>query len=630
MQTYFKYNKKIPGLCIVIFFIFSVITFGFTKATVDTKTHVWETVEIKLTAENSYSNPYMDVDVWVQLKGPDFNKRIYGFWDGDNIFRVRVVATAPGMWTWTSGSNQKDKGLNNTSGSFEAVEWTEAEKEENPNRRGIIRTNGHILEYADGTPFFLLADTHWASFTWRYPFKGAKPDAGIGFEEFIHCLKSKGFNSVAIIGCFPNWKCDRYFGKLKDNSGCPIRDPWKKPGQKGKSIDMHDENGNMPFVFPGKCNGKTDACADYDRINPAYWQNADKKMDWLWRQGFVPYLETVRRDHLHTWVAYHDFKRSFSRLLLYYQARYGTYNWIYSVFHFDTPPFLKEKFVEAVDHWYDTYGPMPFGQPTTIMSSRSSLEYFGHTDVTPWLKIHTSGNSTRNHAMYKNIENHFRQSPAVPAFNNEPYYVGVLLSFNKIQNEYPELNSDRDNYFGRAQMWGSVLSGGLAGHVYGSLSWPGFTTGEPDSYPRYGLHYWKTFEFDAHGQMRHFKDFILSEGKAYRDLVPASEDLQPRYSPAGEEFNLDGWAFMMRAKDKTLAYLYFENLCQKSVIHHMIPYGTYSAQWFNPRTGHFSNMGQGVLIADRDGKIRLPDYPGGNSQTSDNQDWAAKLVLQSR
>ena len=73
--------------------------------------HVWEKQEITLTAAKAYPNPYMDVTVWVDLTGPNFKKRVYGFWDGGRIFRVRILATARGEWTWTSGSTPSDDGL---------------------------------------------------------------------------------------------------------------------------------------------------------------------------------------------------------------------------------------------------------------------------------------------------------------------------------------------------------------------------------------------------------------------------------------------------------------------------------------------------------------------------------------
>ena len=141
--------------------------------------HVFEIKEIILTAENQYDNPYTEVECWVELKGPDFNKRVYGFWDGGQVFKVRLAATGPGVWYWTSGAEPSgDAGLNGQSGSFEAIRWTELEKGANNNRRGFIRAtpNGHALQYADGTPFFFIGDTWWSAPTWRYPLTGKAPD----------------------------------------------------------------------------------------------------------------------------------------------------------------------------------------------------------------------------------------------------------------------------------------------------------------------------------------------------------------------------------------------------------------------------------------------------------------------
>jgi len=79
---------------------------------------VWQTQEITFQAERDYPNPYTDVDVWIELKGPGFERRVYGFWDGGRTFKVRFVATAPGEWRWTSASNRSDDaGLNGGRGS---------------------------------------------------------------------------------------------------------------------------------------------------------------------------------------------------------------------------------------------------------------------------------------------------------------------------------------------------------------------------------------------------------------------------------------------------------------------------------------------------------------------------------
>src|SRR6266542_1170554 len=132
--------------------------------------HVWEKHEIALTSSRAYASPYTEVTVWVDLAGPGFQKRVYGFWDGGSAFRVRVVATRPGAWKWRSGSAPADPGLSGQTGSFAAIEWTEAEKQQNPLRRGFLRptANHHALEQADGSPFFVIGDTWYSVGTNRF------------------------------------------------------------------------------------------------------------------------------------------------------------------------------------------------------------------------------------------------------------------------------------------------------------------------------------------------------------------------------------------------------------------------------------------------------------------------------
>jgi len=156
---------------------------------------VWQKKEIVFEAEKSYENPYKQVEVWVDLKGPGFEKRCYGFWDGGKTFKVRIMATAAGNWSWRSGSNQRDSGLNGKTGTFSARDLSESEKEANPNLRGMIKAsaNGHAFEYADGTPFFLLGDTWWSAGTFRYPWYDDDRQRaiahGAGFKDYVRLRK---------------------------------------------------------------------------------------------------------------------------------------------------------------------------------------------------------------------------------------------------------------------------------------------------------------------------------------------------------------------------------------------------------------------------------------------------------
>src|SRR6516225_9419573 len=105
--------------------------------------HVWEKQELTFTAARTYTNAYTEATVWADLTGPNFNKRVFGFWDGGQTFRVRLVATQPGIWTWRSGSIPADDGLAGKSGSFEAVAWSESEKQANQLRRGFLRATAN-------------------------------------------------------------------------------------------------------------------------------------------------------------------------------------------------------------------------------------------------------------------------------------------------------------------------------------------------------------------------------------------------------------------------------------------------------------------------------------------------------
>jgi hypothetical protein len=596
------------------------------------KLHTWETFEITLLAEKEYNNFYTDVTCWVQLDGPELSKRVYGFWDGGNTFKVRVVATNPGKWHWQSSSNQPDdNGLNNKQGEFVAIAWSKKEIEQNPNHRGFIRASetGHALQYADGTPFFMIGDTWLAGATWRLPFRNAaspenyEPGPGIGFEDAVTYRKKQGFNSVSMISSFPNWEADSYANTYADSNGIFLRNAWEKfgyfvkPGQM-TSKDMHDESGNSPFAVSQKHKG----VADFDRINPEYFKSLDKKMQYLSEEGFVPLLESVRRDVCPSWKAYFDFNESFSRYVQYLISRYGSYNILFSGIHLDWIPkeysLTADEFNEALTYHLKKYGPLPFGQPHTTLINNSTYTQFGHGQSSPWLTMHSVGNNPRDHRVSAMLDTLFKLSPAYPAINFEPYYTGWDHSLNKPHGERPAANSARDNYFSRAMMYVSVLSGGLSGHVHGTAAYDITTTGEPAGFRP---HVWDALKYESANYMRHLGDFILSEGEKYQSLVPVQEDLVPRKASGSFEDGLDGWSYMMRTKEKDFALLYFENGSVKPVLKGFIPGKAYSLSWFDPQTGVWEKPFK--VKADEKGVLIIPSFP--DSHDPSITDWALKI-----
>ncbi len=588
----------------------------------------------------------MEVIFWVDLEGPDFHKRIYGFWDGDKQFKVRLTATRPGEWSWKSGSNQtKDKGLNEHSGTFFAVEWKEFEKAQNPTRRGFIRAseNGHALQYADGMPYFLIGDTWLAASTWRLPLRHAKadpeyqPGPGIGFEEAVQYRKAQGYNSVSMIAAFPNWDSDIHPSTYADENGIYLRNAWEKfdydvsddiglDASGGKSYwgtftakNMRDEVGNLAFAKSQNNPG----VSDFDRINPAYFKNLDQKMQYLNQQGFIPLLETVRRDVGPSWAAYFDFKTSFARYVQYLVARYGAFNFIFSKIHLDWIPddfsLTADAFNDALTYHLETYGPMPFGQPVTVLINDSTYQQFGHAAQVPWLTMHSVGNKPRDHRIAQALETQFRLDPAYPTINFEPYYTGWNHEINKPGGERPAADSERDNYFARAQMYGSVLSGGLSGHVHGTAAYDLTSTGEPEGARP---HFWDAIQYESAQYMQHLATFMLSEGSDYQLLTLARQDLSPSQAENAPHDGLDGWAYMMRTPEKDLSFLYFEHASDTALLKHFKKNHAYELQWFHPTTGTW--LTSIPLHSDQQGQLQLPAFPEDTSRVY--RDWAAKIV----
>src|ERR1035438_3911208 len=75
--------------------------------------------------------------------------------------------------------------------------------------------------------------------------------------------------------------------------------------------------------------------------------------------------------------------------------------------------------------------------------------------------------------------------------------------------------TEKDDQFVRSGIYGSFLSGGLAGHIYGSEAIWG-----ADVQPAAPVKMWDGFQWNSASQMKHLKTFAFSIGKRYQDLIP--------------------------------------------------------------------------------------------------------------
>ncbi|MFW6270075.1 MAG: DUF4038 domain-containing protein [Bacillota bacterium] len=577
---------------------------------------VWEKNEIILQAENSYDNPYQEVDVWLDLEGPEFKKRVYGFWDGKNIFKVRIVATTPGKWYWQSGSNQTDSGLNGKEGSFRAQEWEEKEKRENPCRRGFIRKDdvGHALEYADGTPCFILGDTWWATPTYRFKWydDNKQRDIGpdMGFKDMVRYRKQQGYNCIAMIAAHPAWANDGLEAQIygDDEENTVLRSAWQQAGT-NSAQDMHNEGGR-PFQFPGKVPGYEDIVPDLERINPEYFQHMDKKIDYLNQNGFIPFIEVARRDISKVWKKYYNWPESYARYIQYIFSRYQAHNCLLSPIHFDYcgNSIPSKEFNQPIRLYIDKYGKPPFGNLLSTNAHLSNFRNFGGPENNKWLDLFQTGN-WREHNNYWFLTEIYENQPPKPAFNGEPYYAGCPLGW---PDDEPPEDKKEDALYCRSGMYGSVLSGGLAGHIYGAQGlWAGLI--EPEADPKM----WESLTWESGEQMQYLKKFILSEGEKYKKLVPEANFISP--NKAGKAVGYKGWAYCAGTEEKDFFLMYFEKDCPRATFRGTTPEREYKGWWFNPRKGNWLEIKEKLTADSETGLIKIPEYPSHN-------DWGLKLL----
>lgn len=587
--------------------------------------HVYERLEITLQSKGKYANPYTDVETWVDLKGPNFQKRCYGYWDGGDSFKVRITADAPGNWSWVSGSNQQDAGLNGKRGGFAAVAWTEAEKQENPNRRGFPRAtkNGRALEYPDGTPYFIVGDFFYPASTWRYRWRDsdetydpADPEAG--FKDLLKFRKTQGFNMVFIISSFANWAYDGRPAKFKDKAGVPMRDAWPN-GNEDRAENMVNEDNERPFFFPGKGVGYPEVGADFFRINPSYFRYLDKKMDYAADHGMGVLLETLRRDIAPYMKAYYGAtnpdmaKNAVYHYIRYIFARYQAHPVVFAIYHYDclcAPYGLEpEELRIPLDGYHKKYGHPAFGQLVTTNVSGSTYRAWGHTDKAPWVTLHATGNSPRDHAIGDFALEMYKLPNPIPIYGQEPWY---------IPNDSPD--EARKN---RSTMYAQLLNGGLAGVAYQAM---GLTRGNRENSKQF-VNMWESIKWHSANEVPLAEKFVREGGIRPETLVPHRELLSVFKSGTEEKYvhytdtsklKQEGWAYCMRTDDQRTFRIYLERNAVRPDLSGALPNASYAAKWFNPRTGAWTSAGD--LKADGAGRIVLPAAPAGD-------DWGLSLSV---
>jgi hypothetical protein len=397
---------------------------------------------------------------------------------------------------------------------------------------------------------------------------------------------------------------------MDDSAKTTIRSAWLEYGT-GSAKNM-DNEGGMPFFFPGKVPGFENKFPDIDRINPEYFKYLDRKIDYLNDNGFIAYIEVSRRDASMAWFKYYKWPESYTRYIQYIFSRYQSNSTVLSPIHLDAiaETVSPKDYIAAIDARVKKYGEMPFG---TLLSANASPSTYLNWGDNSWVTLHQIGNS-REHINYWLLTEIYNLKDSKPALNGEPYYAGYKDARTVNYSHGAVGGTELDDQFVRSCMYGSLLSGGLAGHVYGAEGIWGadIETTAPTKM-------WDAFKWQSAAQMQYLRTFAFSIGKRYQELVPIADLVFP--NKTYDILGYDGWAYCSRTDDKKMFLVYFEKGCPASQIRGARLNSIYQAQWFNPRDGSWVNAGNGRLVSSRTGFIRLPEFPG-------DADWGLRLIYE--
>jgi hypothetical protein len=365
------------------------------------------------TAARPHQSPD-ELELDVVFKAPGGSEfRVPAFWAGGNEWRVRFAPPAPGRYTYRSiCSDASDTGLHGRAGVLDSAVYDG----NNP----LLRHGGprvaagrRHFEHLDGRPFFWLADTWWMGLCQRLQWPA-------DFQQLTADRAAKGFTVAQIVaGLYPD-------------------------------MPAFDPRGANEAGFPWE--------KDYMRINPAYFDMADLRIQHLVSRGIVPCIVGCWGYFL-MWTGVSKMKRHWRYLV----ARWGAYPVIWCLAGEGTMPYYlsttKDRDAESQkEGWTEVARYVrsidPFRRLVTIHPSRSARECVTDPAVLDFDMLQTGHNDRQSAAnTVRTVTASYAAEPRMPVINGEVCYEGILEASREEVQRY---------YF-----WACVLSG-AAGHTYGA------------------------------------------------------------------------------------------------------------------------------------------------------------------
>ncbi len=428
----------------------------------------------------AYADPFNQVDLEVRVTDPEGQEqRVPAFWGGDLVWRVRFAARTAGTYRYRTICNHPDDaGLHGQEGTLEIVPY---HGENALLRHGPIEVapDRRHFQHADGEPFFWLGDTWWMGLCQRLRW----PE---DFQWLTADRVRKGFTVVQIVaGLYPD-------------------------------MPPFDPRGTNEAGYPW--------APDYARLNPAYFDMADLRIQHLVDQGLVPCVVGCWGYFLPK-MGLEKMKQHWRHLV----ARWGAYPVVWCLAGEGTmPDYLSpNKPQEALQQkagWTEVARYLrsvdPYHRLVTIhpsQNARDSVEDPGVLDFDMLQTGHGDRSSLPN--AVNQVVQSLARTPLVPVVNGEPCYEGILeAGREEVQ---------------RLHFWACMLSG-AGGHTYGANGlWQVNTAAEPFGPSPHGRS-WGDTPWDKAAQLPGSQQLGLSKRLLLRypwwKFEPHPEWVQPHWT----------------------------------------------------------------------------------------------------
>ncbi len=371
-------------------------------------------VEGTFNSPKTYDDPFNEIELDVVVtSAAGTSQKVPAFWAGGQTWRFRYAGSEPGLYHFrTECSDPANSSLQGAQGTIEIGAYRGA----NPfYQHGFVRVAGdHThFEHADGTPFHWFADTWWMGLCQRLHW----PE---DFKTLAADRVAKGFNVVQIVaGLYPD-------------------------------MPAFDERGANEAGFPW--------ARDYSRIQPEYFDAADRRIAWLGDSGIAPCIVGGWGYHI-PWLGVERMKKHWRYLV----GRYGAYPVFWCLAGEGVMPYYLSKtkaeegqfqkrslttlaaYVRQIDPYHHAVSIHPSDMARNQLDDPSLIDFdmlqTGHGDrgsIPGTIKLVRASRAAR---------------PTMPTINAEVCYEGILgTCFADVE---------------RFMVWSCLLSG-AAGHTYGA------------------------------------------------------------------------------------------------------------------------------------------------------------------